>query len=449
MNIDLWLSWFAAAAVVVIVASLLGRRRGVAIAVLGAGAWIIWSATRVEGVDTETLVWRWGVGTLALWGIAMWMSMPRRERSAPIALSLERDRSERDRNGNISAVEIATRFDEWLASHHTQADPWPDFGEFVRTILFQSCGARQVRAYRLLRGDNNQLYPMRRIGPDETDFPSARNGIVGHVVTSGKSYYDTDPSQGELVDSLASDSKSSSHSCVWCFAIRERRRTIGVVQVGQRENLDGVDPGSLPLIESVVGLCWAVLTETCRSRKAGFTDPVAGVLTHRAFVEAGERALADSYANSEPVALVNVSIEGLRRFADNGQWDLANQVLFEISTLLKSRLRDDDEIGIFDGSRFLLLLRRVDSSLAELIVRKLMERVTAHFESRDRWGGVLGVRCGVVGSGLHEPTLRTLISRATAKCQEARAEGVTLATDLTGTEAPVRPGQGTKEVEKA
>ena len=99
--------------------------------------------------------------------------------------------------------------------------------------------------------------------------------------------------------------------------------------------------------------------------------------------------------------------------ADHGQWDLANEMLYEISAVLKQRVREDDEIGVLDGSRFLVLMRRVDSELAMLISRQLMDKMVEICADTQRWGTHKQVRCGVAGSGLATPRLRDLVERAT------------------------------------
>jgi diguanylate cyclase (GGDEF)-like protein len=155
------------------------------------------------------------------------------------------------------------------------------------------------------------------------------------------------------------------------------------------------------------------------------------VSTREAFMAAANRSLRASYEHGEPVALVNINIEGLRTLTDSQQWDLANEVLYEVSSLIKQRVRQDDEIGVFDGTGFLLLLRRVDSQLASLIVKQMMSRLAALCQDRERWGAPLAARCGVAGSGVSQPTLRSLMARATESCRDARQRDLDIVSDLT------------------
>jgi len=132
------------------------------------------------------------------------------------------------------------------------------------------------------------------------------------------------------------------------------------------------------------------------------------------------------------VAVVVLAIEGLRSLSDRGDWELADGLIAELSQLLQERVRADDRLGRFDDSRFVLLLRRVDSALGALIVDQLLGKLVGLCEE-PRWNspkGTIQCRCGVAGSGTEKPTLPELISRAATQCQAARRQVVPISSDL-------------------
>ena len=90
----------------------------------------------------------------------------------------------------------------------------------------------------------------------------------------------------------------------------------------------------------------------------------------------------------------------------------------------------DDRLGRFDDSRFILLLRRVDSELATLVVRQIITKLTTICGDAARWRTAIHVRCGLAGSGAAQPDPRVLISEALTEAQRARTEGLTIASDL-------------------
>jgi diguanylate cyclase (GGDEF)-like protein len=336
------------------------------------------------------------------------------------------------------------QFDDWLEEHRSDNDPWPKFDEFLRSAMYQSCRAKHTKPYRLA-GD--ELLPLREPDPfTEVKPVSTRRGVLGYVVTTGRSYYSGDATHGELVSRLAEDSLGDSRglddsgspdegcgpseSVVWCFAIREGTRRLGVVAVRHL----GIPPEQnkplLSAVERLVNRLWCAVSEVCHSRAAAEDDPVSGLLTRAAFLREAEQSLADSYRQCEPAALVVIALENLRELNDSGRWETADELLREVSATLHRKVRMDDRLGRFDGSRLLLLLRRVDSELAILIVAQVMSRLTALCTDLERWKASVGVRCGVVGTGTEQPDLRSLISRALAEARRARVEGIPIASDL-------------------
>lgn len=425
----IWLHWFPIALGVGIACGLAGPRRSRLITIAGAAYWLSLAISLTQGGILREVASFWSaLGGAAVIGlIGMWVAPPSMATPAPAAVTSTKSSLTKAPGSPPAgaAADLVAQFDVWLADNRSKPDPWPYFGEFVVSAIQTAVGGKHVRVYRLM-SDDDQLHPLRNVELGEADFPSSRTGIVGHVATTGRSFYAGDPAQGELVQKLAAEHDP----CAWCFAVRKEQRTIGMVRVGELEARRGLSVDLLKLIEGVVTLCWITLAETCRGRLAGHVDPISGVLTQSAFMKTAVRSLQDSYSHGEPVAVVNINIEGMRRLHDHGEWDQANALIHEVSSLLMQRIRQDDEIGVFDSSRFLILLRRVDSELATLIVTQLMEKLKGICADQRRWGGELTARCGVAGSGTHQPSLHALVTRATDNSHKAREKSVQIVSDL-------------------
>jgi diguanylate cyclase (GGDEF)-like protein len=247
------------------------------------------------------------------------------------------------------------------------------------------------------------------------------------VITTGRSYHAGDRTQGELVGALA---EASNESIAWCFAVSRGTQRLGAVMVGRLD----IDPGQkramLGATQRLIAQFWCTLDDAIRARAADQYDPVSGLHTRSAFLEAARQSISESYASGEPVATVVIAIEGMRSLNDSGRWETADELVREVSAYLRKKVRMDDRLGRFDGSRFILLLRRVDSELATLIVRQIIARLTTLCGDAARWRTAIHVRCGLAGSGTEQPDPRTLIARALTETQRARTEGLIIASDL-------------------
>ena len=435
MNLTLLLPWFPIILGVGVGGRLLGRTRGFGLGILCALFWIMLvQATAGTGIwaqpGTVVALLAGAAAIIAMGGWSGEMALYQPGVDAPRECEALAQVGDLDSAENTTLEQIASvldRFDDWLADHRNDADPWPKFDEFVRSALCQLCHARHVRPFRL-RAEGGELVPLREPDPlTDATCISARLGILGHVVTTGRSYVASAPTQGEFVSRLAEE---SSEAMVRGFAITRGTRRLGAVSVGHLDLVPPFSRGLLDAAERLISQLWGTLVEACQNRSAGLVDPVSGLLTREAFLRTAEPSLGESYAQGEPVAVAVIALEHLRNLNDSGRWEMADELVREASAALRRKVRLDDRVGWFDGSRFVLLLRRVDSELASLIVSQIMSRLTATCGNESRWGTSIGVRCGVVGSGTEHPDIRTLVTRALNQAHRAREENVRVASDL-------------------
>ena len=435
MLLDIMLPWFPIVLSVAVGARLVGRAKASWLGLTCALFWVIVVQTTsgvpfwADPVTFASLL----AGSAAIVGMAHWSGVhqssdthpppARAHGPQPSTFNLQPSTF----NPSFDAIAGAiTEFDDWLEAHRFSSDAWPAFDEFLRHLLYTHCGATHTRPYRIL-SEGDGLVPLRAIqSTDSEELASARRGILGHVATTGRPFYATDPSQGELVMALA---KGTDNPPAWCFAIRQGARSIGLVSVGHLAG-ESPSPAMMQAMARLTGQFWMTLSEVCRSRSAVTTDPVSGLMTREAFLDEAQRSAGQSYEHGEPVAMAVIAVEGLRTLLDQGRWDLANDVVYEVSVALRDRVRPDDLLGRFDDSRFLLMLRRVDSELASLIATQLTQRLARLPTVEAVGGGNVGIRCGVSGSGTGSPPVTQLVADAVRLCHRARENEVQVASDV-------------------
>jgi GGDEF domain-containing protein len=165
-------------------------------------------------------------------------------------------------------------------------------------------------------------------------------------------------------------------------------------------------------------------------RTAEKIDKASGLLIRSDFFRVATHALADSYAENEPVVVVVLALEGLRRLDDIGHWRERDTLVETIGLLIRRRMRTDDIIGRFSDDRFVLLLRRLDVSLGRLIATKIQDTARVQIAQLGGVGTSVRVRAGLTGSGFHKPPFETLLVSAFEAVDVARKQGVTLHCDL-------------------
>ena len=430
MVTTLLLSWFPIILAVAVGARLLGRARGLGWAALCALFWV----ALVSAIKSSTLLMEPGALVALVAGVVSIMAMGAWAGDMPVG-SPQQDGG-RAANPDAANAESASldrllammeQFDQWLEELVPEDDPWSQFDEFIRSALFHSCTATHVRPYRL-DISAQELVPLSASHEDwETQRLPVGEGVAGHVATSGCSYVAGDEQRGELVDGLAN---AGGGSIAWCFPVREKGATIGVVTVGELRETAASGRRYLQAVEQLVQQFWHALSDRYGLWNASRNDSVAGILSKHAFLESAAISVRESYAMGEPVSVAVFALEGMRSLNDSGRWDLADELARDVGATLRRKVRADDRIGRFDGSRFILLLRRVDSELATLIVQQLMNRLTRICEDKDRWGVPVKARCGLAGSGTDQVELTRLVADALTASRKARLEDEAVATDV-------------------
>jgi GGDEF domain-containing protein len=321
---------------------------------------------------------------------------------------------------------LLAEFEDWLSQWQDDADRWAAFDRFIRSQLHEIVGAKRVRCYHVVRG-GDVLEPLSAGNEPFSEPISARKGIYGYVLTRGHRYLRTDTLLGPAVHQLADQAPEAT---TWCFPISYEHGAQGLVSVGSVKPELASDRNLFESLGCVITLLWGRLIDREKMIRACQVDQGSGVLNRSRFFEEAERALADGYDNHEPSLAMALVLEGIRGLDDSGRWESRDQIVVCAGQAIRRKLRSDDIVGRFADDRFVVLMRRLDTSLGRMIVRKLVNDVqeTLSGTGIDQ-GGVL-VRCGLTGTGHKRPTLQDLLGKAFSAVVHARGADRILWDDL-------------------
>ncbi len=333
---------------------------------------------------------------------------------------------------------ICTVFHAWLADAGEGPEVWASFDQLVRETLTEHLGALRVRCFNVQPGQDT-LQPIRQTDkPAPPAGPSAREGLLGHVATTGKEYAAGDPTHGPLLDDLASQ---SADPWTWVWPVRRRTArgasTIGLIAVGELRDPAALSPEARRTIGPLLSLWWLHVAALARLHVVQRTDQASGVLTRNDFFAVAERSLTNSYGGNEPVVVAVLALEGLRRLDDTRCWRERDALIVRLGQLIAARVRSDDVVGRFADDRFVVLLRRLDSGLGRLIAEKMLAAARTCIAQLGALEGRINLRMGLAGSGFAQPPLSSLLAAAFDAVERARKENVALAADaVRADEAP-------------
>lgn len=366
------------------------------------------------------------------------------------------------------ARRLCLAFETWLAESEEQPDLWTAFDQWLRELLAEHLGVTRVRCYHVRPGAD-QLEPLAHTA-SALAAPSAREGLLGHVIATGSEFVAGDPAQGELVLAMA---QTSGEGWSWIWPVRRARQgTVGVVALGPAGERGALTAELRRNVGPLLSLFWHQTACLERLLVVQRTDQASGVLTRQDFFGAAAAALADSYAASEPVVVLVLALEGLRRLDDTGRWGQRDLLIERLGKLITRRVRSDDLVGRFSDDRFVVLLRRLDSGLGRLIAEKTLAAANACSEEcwaaaaaapsadgpgpRGAAAGADGphaeaagvprtvarpftLRMGLAGSGLTRPPLEALLVTAFDAVERARRANQPIGTDLEAARPPRTP----------
>lgn len=301
---------------------------------------------------------------------------------------------------------VSSLFLHWWSRRGGVGSPWPAFDQFLRELLLDMLGAKRVRLFHVVEGGQVLRLLTDEVGTPNTLF--APTSLMSHVVSVGRRYIRGDPSHGPLVDELATESEEGSNlggrtepsgsvdrraltqargPAVWMFPIRDyeaagtenldapSHRSIGLVVVGDLDEAAPADPDQLDGFADVITEFWLHVRDYECLQIVRRTDRGSGVLNRLDFVRMAEIAVAEARREGEPVAVLAVALEGLRRFDDEGWWLLRDRVIEETGRVLRRKLRANDLVGRFSDDRFVILMRWLDLSLGKLIAARIVSWV--------------------------------------------------------------------------
>jgi diguanylate cyclase (GGDEF)-like protein len=326
-----------------------------------------------------------------------------------------------------TARRMCIAFESWLAQNRDRTDLWPAFDQLLRELLTEHIGATRVRCYHV-SPDSEMLQTIAQTGSGPHGAsPSLREGLLGHVATSGTEYVAGDASVGPLVHSL---NEQEGEAWTWVWPVRSDVGTKGVVAAG---NLRDATTLTLDLRETVgqlITLFWEHVSCLDSFQVVRRTDQASGVLTRNDFFARARHIVADSYHANEPVVIAVLALEGLRRMDDGRLWTERDALIVSLGEVISSRVRSDDIVGRFADDRFVLVLRRLDSGLGRLIAEKLLQGATESAAAIGDAERPVTMRMGLAGSGFHRPSFDELLAKAFEAVDRARHAGQPLASDL-------------------
>ena len=313
-------------------------------------------------------------------------------------------------------AKLIESFNDWFERQEAGEPLWPAFDRWVRDALNQYAGARRVRCFHAT-DEGRRLTSLTTQLAEPLWAPGGMPGLIIHVVASGQAYVGNGRANGAAIERLADDWAATiaftpglkSPVPQWLSPIRMNGRTTGLVLVGELPETHPPDELDLATLGGLLTVFWRHVAQAQSLAVAVRTDQPSGVLTWCDLAARGQRVIEESHREGEPVVVLALALEGIRRLDDHGHWALRDALMRQTGGHMLAKLRSDDLVGRFSEDRFVAVLRRLDLALGQMIARKLLATVEGVVAGQPVLAEMVRARCGLStpsGDGLEAAMAR-------------------------------------------
>lgn len=177
--------------------------------------------------------------------------------------------------------EMQVEFSAWLDCYGGDVNPWLKFELHIAEALSRTCGAGDVRCYRVL-GDESLMLPLRDNVPQSTTnprTPSAR--VAAEVVRHVQPFHSSIQSSDEQIARNVSDVDA----CVsWAFPVISGWSVIGVVTVRELSGTAWSDVALLQRLADAISEQWRCVAEMWCAGQCGVDEASTELMTRTKFM---------------------------------------------------------------------------------------------------------------------------------------------------------------------
>jgi diguanylate cyclase (GGDEF)-like protein len=161
-----------------------------------------------------------------------------------------------------------------------------------------------------------------------------------------------------------------------------------------------------------------------RARRDALVDGLTGLGNHRAFHEELGRAIALSRRASQPVALLMLDVDHLKRANDTRGHEAGDELLRGLAQVIEASLRRGDRAFRVGGDEFAILCPSTPPQGAANLARRILAASLARDENGGEFAAI-SFTCGISGFPVPSASRRELLAHADAALYWGKAHGRT------------------------
>jgi diguanylate cyclase (GGDEF)-like protein len=243
-------------------------------------------------------------------------------------------------------------------------------------------------------------------------------GLASQALAQSKSLIENDVSVVESY--IAGFLETKSEMCVPLIFFGEK---LGVLALDSASH-DAFDPEDVQPLESVADICAAAIQNANyfdKMKQLAYVDGLTGIFNRRYFEMRIAEELERASRFMGRMSVIMVDIDHFKRLNDEFGHLLGDEVLRDVSNILKQQLRKVDMVCRYGGEEFAIVVPETTGANAMRVAEKLRRQIETHpFPGVPR---PVTISCGVADYPTHGSTRDEVVAAADSALYLAKQAG--------------------------
>jgi diguanylate cyclase (GGDEF)-like protein len=223
------------------------------------------------------------------------------------------------------------------------------------------------------------------LGEKGEDFSDIRlkigEGIAGWVAQTGKPVIVNDVASDPRFQGRYDEQTQFHTRSILCAPLVSRGSTIGVVEILNRASGSRFTKRDLNLLLTLVEPAAIALENALlfqKTEKLAITDDLTKLYNSHYLNTSLGKEIDRASQERTALALIFLDLDGFKGVNDQHGHLCGSRTLFEVGSILKQAVREEDIVSRYGGDEFVVVLPNTDSKVALAIARRIRRGLKAH-----------------------------------------------------------------------
>ncbi|CAM2068063.1 Sensor domain-containing diguanylate cyclase [Sulfidibacter corallicola] len=238
----------------------------------------------------------------------------------------------------------------------------------------------------------------------------------------------TDP---RFMDQIDKDTNFQTRN-ILCAPLISRGRTLGVIEMLNRDHPIGFTESDLELVQILVNPAAVAIENAYLFQKAQILtiqDDLTKLYNSRHLNQCLETEIKRARRLHKPLSLVFLDLDGFKAVNDCYGHLQGSQTLIDVAKIISGCARDTDIAGRWGGDEFMLILPATDTEGAIIVSERIRDRIEHHSIGDLNMSASIGIATFPT-HGHHKEELMQLADKAMYRVKDKGKNGILVADEL-------------------